>query len=84
MKKRSRGKEKRDEVVEKGPFTSKGSRLLEAEWRASGVSMSVFAKRINVHRTTVFRWISGAVRPDRDNIFHMEKVLSVPARSWND
>jgi hypothetical protein len=57
--------------------------MLEKDWRASGVSMEVYAKRrVGVHRVTVFRWISGKVRPDRNNVFAMEERLGIPARAW--
>lgn len=88
MKPRSRGKtgprKRVQEVKKKGPVVSRGSNILEAEWKASGLSMKNFAKKIDAHRTSVFRWISGTVRPDRDNIFNMERVLGIPPRSWNE
>jgi ribosome-binding protein aMBF1 (putative translation factor) len=91
MRPRSRGKTETGprkapapEVKKRGPFDSRGSHILEAEWRASGLSMENFAKKIDAHRTSVFRWIHGIIRPDRDNIFNMERVLGIPARSWNE
>lgn len=84
MKPRKRARKAEKSRAVEGPHVSKGSRLLRAEWKASGLSMTNFSKRIGVHRTSVFRWIAGTIRPDRDNIFNMEKVLGIPVRAWEE
>lgn len=47
-----------------------------------GTSQRVVAETIGRNKSTVHRWITGAMKPDIDSAFALEDSFGIVARGW--
>jgi plasmid maintenance system antidote protein VapI len=67
---------------ERGEFFSAGARRLWKYLDASGISAARFAESIDVHKSTLSRWMHGDRPIPIEWAFVIERMTGIPVAAW--